>query len=250
MHGAHYNEPFALTSPGGGAMHIPDGFIDASTSLGAGAVAAGGIGASLRRAGQVLDERQVPLAGLAAAFVFAAQLLNFPVAAGTSGHVLGGVLAVVLVGPAVGAVCVAVVLLVQALLFADGGLTALGLNVLNMALVGALGGHVLFRGLRAVLPRRPTSVVVASGIAAGLAVVLASIAFTVEYAIGGTAGVSVGAVAGAMVSVHTLIGIGEGVITAMTVSAVLAARPDLVWGARDLVGERRAAGDVLAGAAR
>ena len=125
--------------------------------------------------------------------------------------------------------------MVQALLFADGGLTALGLNVLNMALVGALGGYLVFRRLRAVLPARPGSVAVASGIAAGVGVVLASLAFTLEYAIGGTGGASVGTVAGAMVGVHVLIGIGEGVITAMTVSAVLAARPDLVWGARHLV---------------
>jgi cobalt/nickel transport system permease protein len=215
-------------------MHIPDGFFDAPTSVGAFTAAAAGVGVSMRRATKVLDDRQIPLAGLVAAFVFAVQMLNFPVAAGTSGHLLGGVLAAVLVGPYVAAMCIAVVLLVQSLLFADGGLTALGLNVVNMALVGALGGALLFRAFRALLPRRPASVVLASGIAAGVSVVLAAIAFTVEYAIGGNGGASVGAVAGAMVGVHTLIGIGEGVITAMTVSAVLASRPDLVWGARDL----------------
>src|SRR3954469_23403218 len=105
-------------------MHIPDGFVDAPTSLGAGVVAAGGIGLALRRSAEVLDERRVPLAGLVAAFTFALQLLNFPVAGGTSGHLLGGVLAAVLVGPWVGTICVAVVLVVQALLFADGGLSA------------------------------------------------------------------------------------------------------------------------------
>jgi cobalt/nickel transport system permease protein len=182
-----------------------------------------------------MDERQVPLAGLVSSFIFAVQMLNFPVASGTSGHLLGGVLAAVLVGPSVGAVCVGVVLLVQALLFADGGLSALGLNVINMALVTAFGGYLVFAVLRAVLPKRPSSVVVASGIAAGLAVVMASIAFSIEYAIGGTGGASVSTVASAMIGVHTLIGIGEGIITAMTVSAVLAARPDLVWGARDLI---------------
>jgi cobalt/nickel transport system permease protein len=215
-------------------MHIPDGFIDGTTSAGAGVVAAGGLGAALRRAGQVLDERRVPLAGLVAAFVFAVQMLNFPVASGTSGHLLGGALAAVLVGPSVGAVCVSVVLLVQALLFADGGLTALGLNVLNMALVTSFVAYLLFVGLRRLLPSRPGSVVVASGVAAGLSVVVASVAFTVEYALGGTGGASVTTVAGAMVGVHGLIGIGEGVITALVVSAVLSTRPDLVWGARDL----------------
>ncbi|MGQ0617717.1 MAG: energy-coupling factor ABC transporter permease [Acidimicrobiia bacterium] len=211
-------------------MHIPDGFIDAGTSAGAGLVAAGGIGVSLRRAGQVLDEKQVPLAGLVAAFVFAVQMLNFPVAGGTSGHLLGGVLAAVLVGPWVGAVCVAVVLLVQALLFADGGLTALGLNILNMAVISGFGGYAVFRVLLRLVPKTRAGVVGAAGVAAGTGVVLAAVAFAVEYAIGGTGAASVGAVAGSMVGVHVLIGVGEGIITAMTVGAVLASRPDLVAG--------------------
>ena len=140
-------------------MHIPDGFINATTSVGAGAVAAGGIGVSLRRAAQTLQERQAPLAGLVAAYIFAVQMLNFPVAAGTSGHLLGGVLAAVLVGPWAGAICVAVVLVVQSLLFADGGLTALGLNITNMAVVGVFGGWAVFRLLRRALPATRTSVV-------------------------------------------------------------------------------------------
>lgn len=216
-------------------MHIPDGFLDAPTSIGAGVVAVGGLAVCLRRSDLAADDRLAPLAGLTSAFVFAAQMLNFPVAAGTSGHLLGGALAAILVGPWLGAICVAVVLLVQCLLFADGGLSALGLNVVNMALVSALGGFAIFLGLRAVLPRTRGAVVVASGIAAGLGVVLASLAFTVEYALGGTGGASVATVARAMVGVHVLIGIGEGVITALVVSAVLASRPDLVHGTRDLV---------------
>ena len=212
-------------------MHIPDGFIDAGTSVAAGAVAAGGIGISLKLSSRALEERQAPLAGLVSAFVFAAQMLNFPVAAGTSGHLLGGVLATVLVGPWAGAVCIAVVLFIQALLFADGGLSALGLNVLNMALFGGLGGYLLFLGIRRVLPRTKSGVVIASAVAAGLSVVLAAVGFVVEFAIGGTADVSLRAVLAAMVGVHVLIGIGEAVITGMTVSAVLASRPDLVHGA-------------------
>jgi cobalt/nickel transport system permease protein len=215
-------------------MHIPDGFIDGTTSAGAVAVAAGGLGASLRRAGEVLDERRVPLAGLVAAFVFAVQMLNFPVVSGTSGHLLGGALAAVLVGPAVGAVCVSVVLGVQALLFADGGLSAIGLNVINMALLTAFGGYAIFVVVRRVLPRAQSSVVLASGIAAAVSVVISALAFTVEFAVGGTGTASVSTVAGAMVGVHVLIGIGEGVITGLVVGAVLATRPDLVWGARDL----------------
>ncbi len=215
-------------------MHIPDGFIDGTTSAGAAVVAAGGLGATLRRAGEVLDERRVPLAGLVAAFVFAVQMLNFPVVSGTSGHLLGGALAAVLVGPAVGAVCVTVVLAVQALLFADGGLSALGLNVLNMALVTAFVGYAVFLLARRVMSRTPSSVVAAAGIAAAVSVVLSALAFTLEYAVGGTGTASVPTVAGAMVGVHVLVGVGEGVITALVVGAVLATRPDLIWGARDL----------------
>jgi cobalt/nickel transport system permease protein len=214
-------------------VHIPDGFINAPTSLAAGAVAAGGVGVSLRRAAQTLQERQAPLAGLVAAYIFAVQMLNFPVAAGTSGHLLGGVLAAVLVGPWAGCICVAVVLVVQSL-FADGGLTALGLNITNMAVVGVFGGWAVFRLLRRVLPATKPSVVVSAGIAAGISVVLAASAFVVEYNIGGNGGVPVGTVLAAMVGVHTLIGIGEGVITALTVGVVLGVRPDLVYGASDL----------------
>lgn len=222
-------------------MHIPDGFVDARTSAAAGAMAMVGVGVAVRRTREVLAEKEIALAGLTAAFVFAVQMLNFPVAAGTSGHLLGGVLAAVLVGPWTGVVCVTVVLVVQCLLFADGGLSALGLNVVNMALVTCLGGWVVFRGLRRVLPRSPGGVAVAASIAAGLSVVLAALAFTAEFALGGTADISMASVATAMVGVHALIGIGEGVITGAVVASVLATRPDLVVGARDLLPCRPAA---------
>lgn len=228
-------------------MHIPDGFIDAGTSIAAGVVSAGGIGAALRRAARELEDRQAPLAGLVAAFVFAAQMLNFPIAAGTSGHLLGGVLAAVLVGPWAGAICVALVLLVQAIFFADGGLSALGLNVLNMALLGALGGYAAFGALRRALPKRRSMVVAASAVAAWVSVVLASAGFFAEYAIGGVGDVPLPAVFSAMVGIHALIGVGEAVITALTVSAVLAVRPDLVFGARDLLPSPELAGASVAG---
>ena len=214
-------------------MHIPDGFINAPASLGAGAIAAGGLAVAVRRTSAYLDERRVPLAGLVAAFVFAAQMLNFPVAAGTSGHLIGGVLAAVLVGPWAGAICIAVVLLVQAL-FADGGLTALGLNILNMALVAGLGGYAVFLLMRRLFPASRSGLTLAAGIAAGLSVPLAAVAFVLEYALGGVISIPLGTVGGAMVGVHLLIGIGEGVITGLTVGAVVAVRPDLVYGASDL----------------
>lgn len=210
-------------------MHIPDGYINAATSAGAGIVAAGGLSIALQKAARLLDERRVPLAGLMAAFIFAAQMLNFPVVAGTSGHIIGGVLAAVLVGPWTASLCLTVVLFVQAL-FADGGLTALGLNVTNLALVSCLGGYLIFLGLRWMMPKTRGSVVVASGIAAGASVLLSALAFTLEYALGGNVPISISTVAGAMVGVHALIAIGEGLITAAVVGLVSNVRPDLVFG--------------------
>lgn len=215
-------------------MHAPDGFLNAGTALATGAISAGVVGVSLRQARERLADKQVPLAGMAAAFIFAAQMFNFPVLAGTTGHLLGGALAAILLGPAVGSLVVAVVVIVQALLFADGGLTALGYNVLNMAIVTAFGGYAVFRGLLRVLPRTATGVVFASGIAAGLSVVLSATAFSIEWLFGATFPVPFDTVFGAMVGVHLLIGIGEGVITGAAVGAVLAARPDLVAGVADL----------------
>ena len=209
-------------------MHIPDGFINIPTSAGFGAAAAGGVWYSIRRAADFLDDRRVPLAGLVAAFVFAAQMVNFPVVAGTSGHLLGGVLAAVLVGPWLGALALTVVLVVQGVFFADGGLSALGLNVFNMAIVGTLGGYLLYRGINALLPKTRPTTVAAAGVAAGLSVPLAALAFVLEYAVGGEGGAGVGTVAAAMGGVHVLIGIGEGLITALVVGAVVATRPDLV----------------------
>ena len=216
-------------------MHLPDGFINTGTAVVADVIAIGGLAIAVKQGAKTLDDRQIPLAGLVAAFIFAVQMLNFPVAGGTSGHLLGGVLAAVLVGPWLGSLCVAVVLVVQTLLFADGGLSALGLNIVNMALVTAWGGYAVFALLRKVLPRTRGSVVGAAGVAAMLSVVLSAIAFTIEYAIGGEGGASLGTVLAAMVGVHVLIGIGEGVITALTVGMVLGVRPDLVYGARDLL---------------
>ncbi|MFI5685978.1 energy-coupling factor ABC transporter permease [Streptomyces sp. NPDC051636] len=215
-------------------MHVPDGFIDAPASAVTGVVAAGALAVSLRGARRELDERTAPLAGLVAAFIFAVQMLNFPVAAGTSGHLLGGALAAILVGPCTGVLCVSVVLLMQGILFADGGLTALGVNITDMAVVTTVVSYALFRGLVKVLPRRRRSVTVASFVAALVSVPAAAVAFTLIYAVGGTTDVALSKVATAMIGVHVLIGIGEAAITSLTVGAVIAVRPDLVHGARGL----------------
>ncbi len=227
-------------------MHVPDGFLDAPTSALTAGVAVAAVAVCVRGARRELDERTAPLAGLVAAFVFAVQMVNFPVAAGTSGHLLGGALAAILVGPFTGALCVAVVLAVQALLFADGGLTAIGSNVTLMALVTVLAGYGIFALLTRVLPRTKASVVGASFVAATLSVPASALAFVALYAVGGTADIPLGTLATAMLGVHLLIGIGEGLITAATVSSVLAVRPDLVRGARHLL----PAGPDLAGAPR
>jgi cobalt/nickel transport system permease protein len=214
-------------------VHVPDGYINAATSLGAGAVAVSGVWIALRRTRDWLNDRRVPLTGLLAAFTFAAQMLNFPIAAGTSGHLIGGVLAAVLVGPWAGTICLAVVIFVQAL-FADGGLSAIGLNVLNMSLIAGAGGYAVFLGVRRLLPPDRASVALASGAAACISVVMSAAAFTIEFALGGVAPVSVHAVATAMFSVHALIAVAEGVITAATVGLVLGVRPDLVHGAKNV----------------
>ncbi|MDB1087275.1 energy-coupling factor ABC transporter permease [Streptomyces sp. ACA25] len=213
-------------------MHVPDGFFDAPVSVAAGAVAVTAVAVSLRGARRELDERTAPLAGLVAAFVFAVQMLTFPVGAGTSGHLMGGALAAILVGPFTGVLVLAVVLLIQALLFADGGLTALGINITLLGVVAVLVAWIVFRGLLRVLPDSRRSVTAAAFTAAFLSVPAAAAVFTGLYALGGTADIAIGRVFAAMVGVHTAIGVGEGVITAMTVGAVLAVRPDLVHGMR------------------
>jgi len=213
-------------------VHVPDGFLDAPTSVATGAVAVTAVGLALRGARRELDDRTAPLAGLVAAFVFATQMVNFPVGAGTSGHLLGGALAAALVGPWTAVLVVSVVLLVQALLFADGGLTALGTNITLMAVVGVGVGWLVLVGVRAVLPKRVASVPVAAAVGAFVSVPAAAAAFTGLFALGGVADIPTGTVLAAMVGWHAVIGLGEALITGAVVSAVAASRPDLVYAAR------------------
>lgn len=216
------------------AMHAPDGFLEPNVAIATGLIAFVMMSLAVRFAARDLGDRQIPLAGITAAFIFAAQMFNFPVASGTTGHLLGGAMAAILLGPWVGSLVVGVVVITQALVFADGGLTALGYNLVNMAIVPAFGGWAVFWVLRKVLPKNRSGVVGATAIAAGLSVVMASIAFSIQWLFGASAPIPFDTVFGAMVGVHTLIGIGEGLLSAMVVAAVLAARPDLVAGARDL----------------
>jgi cobalt/nickel transport system permease protein len=219
-------------------MHVPDGFLDAPTSVATGVVAAVGIGLALRGARRELDDRTAPLAGLVATFIFATQMLNFPVGAGTSGHLLGGALAAVLVGPATALLCMSVVFLVQCLLFADGGITALGTNIVLMGIVTVVVGWAVFRGLQMVLPQRVSSVPAAAAGAALVSVPVAALAFVGLYAVGGTVDIPLGQLTSAMVGVHVLIGIGEGIITGIAIAGIIAVRPDLVYGARRVLARR------------
>ena len=219
-------------------MHVPDGFLDAPTSLATATVAAAGVALALRGARREVDDRMAPLAGLVATFVFATQMLNFPVAGGTSGHLMGGALAAVLVGPYTGLLCLTVVLAVQSLLFADGGITALGTNVVLMGLVTVVAGYVVFRAVQLVLPKRLSMVAPAAAVGALASVVLSATTFVALYAVGGAVPIPLDTLLTAMVGVHVLIGIGEAVITFLVVASIVSVRPDLVHGARRVLGVR------------
>jgi cobalamin biosynthesis protein CbiM len=213
-------------------MHIPDGFFDVPTSIGAVAVAAGAVGVSLKLTKGKMDSEVAPVAGLSAVFIFAAQMINFPVALGTSGHLIGGALAAILIGPWAAILAMTVVLAVQALIFADGGLSAIGLNITNMGVIAVLAGAMVFALSMKVLPKNRKGILIASGLAAFVSVPASAAGFVIQYAIGGTATFELADVLLAVVGIHLLIGLGEALITVLTISAVLAARADLVQGAR------------------
>lgn len=208
-------------------MHIPDGFLSLPVWASGWAVTVAFLSWCAKKTHQFLQEKMVPLMGVMCAFVFAAQMLNFPVFGGTSGHLLGGVLAAVLLGPWAAALVLACVLAVQCLVFQDGGLFALGANIFNMALVGTAGGYGLFKVLYRFMPSSK-GFATAIAVAAWFSVVLASSSCAVELALSGTA--RFGSVFAAMVGVHALIGIGEALITTLVVEFVVKARPDLVYG--------------------
>lgn len=210
-------------------MHIPDGFLSTpvwGTSAGVSLVYLTAVVNYLKK---MLQEKLIPIMGVLGAFIFAAQMLNFPVAGGTSGHLLGGVLAAIVLGPYAGSFIIALVLIVQCLIFQDGGLTALGANILNMSIVGTLGGYGIFYLLKEYLLRGSNGGIRASfcyGVAAWASVVLASSACAIELAISNTAPLKI--VLPTMVGIHAIIGIGEAVITVICINALKKIRPDLI----------------------
>lgn len=206
-------------------MHIPDGFLDVPTAATAAGLSVAGVGYALRQARRTVPPRRIPLMGLTAAFVFAAQMLNFPVAGGTSGHLMGGVLVAVLLGPGAAVVVMTAVLIVQCLLFADGGLLALGANILNMAIVGPLLGYAAYRTVRRGVPGERGRLV-AVFVAAWSSTVVTAVVCAGELAWSGT--VAWSAAFPAMANVHMLIGLGEGFITTLVLAAVHRTRPELL----------------------
>jgi cobalt/nickel transport system permease protein len=205
-------------------MHILDSMMDAKTAIITTALAAGGLGLALRQARIDLPPRRVPLMGLAAAFVFAAQTLNFPVIAGTSGHLVGAVLAAVLLGPSAAIVVISAVLIVQCLMFSDGGVTALGANIFNMAIIGCAAGYAIYLPLTRLFKGRRGQIVAAS-FAAWCTVVLAAVACAAEISAAGQASWS--KALPAMACIHMLIGVGEGLITAIVLVSIARLRPEL-----------------------
>ncbi|MEV7230281.1 energy-coupling factor ABC transporter permease [Polymorphospora sp. NPDC051019] len=231
------------------ALHIGNGVLDAPVSIAYAVLTVVALVFCVMRGRQDLDDRLAPMAGLVAAFIFAVQMLNFPVLPGVSGHLLGGALAALLVGPWVGALCVAVVLVVQALVFADGGITALGPNIFNMALVGTAAAYGLIVLLLRVLPRTAAGLAATALLASVVSVVAAASSFVLQYALGGTTQLvdyGLGAIAATMTGTHLLIGVGEGIIAATTVVTVAKTRPDLVYALR---GGRLATTSTVGGAA-
>jgi cobalt/nickel transport system permease protein len=207
-------------------LHAPDGFLSLPVALVMWALTALILALAVRRASGRLDERAVPLMGVTAAFVFAAQMFNFPVVGGTSGHLLGGVLAAVLLGPWAATLVMACVVGVQGLIFQDGGLLVMGANIFNMGIVGTLGGYAVYATLCRLLRGEDRARLPAAAAAAWLSVVAGSLAMALQLAASGTTPLEV--TLPAMLGVHALIGIGEAAITVGALSLIRATRPDLL----------------------
>ncbi|RME37643.1 MAG: cobalamin biosynthesis protein CbiM, partial [Thermoflexia bacterium] len=207
-------------------MHIPDGFLSIGVIVVCWVLSIIGIGFALARTRKALGERQVPVMGVLAAFIFAAQMLNFTIAGGTSGHFLGAALAAILLGPWAAMLTMTTVVAIQALLFQDGGLLALGANILNMAVIGPIVAYGFYRGVRTLLGNRKGSLLVAGFVAAWVSIVVAAVACAIELGFSGTS--PIGVALPAMAGIHALIGIGEGLITLGALALVAATRPDLI----------------------
>ena len=210
-------------------MHIPDGFLSVPVAGATSVVSAVALVVACGRSQEDMGVRRAPILGLTTAFIFAAQMINFPVAGGTSGHLLGGTLAAIVLGsPWAAMLSITTVFIIQAVLFADGGITALGANILNAAVIAVWVGWVLTQTLQRLLGGSKARLPLAAGIAAGVSVVVAAIACAIQLVLSGTASAAI--VLPAMTGVHILIGIGEGLITGGVLVYLAKARPDLLPG--------------------
>ena len=207
-------------------MHIPDGFLNIATVGTTYAISAGGVSYGLREARGKLAEKHVPLMGIMAAFIFAAQMLNFPIAGGTSGHLIGAALAAILLGPWAGVMIMSCVLIVQCLIFQDGGLLALGANVLNMGIAACFVSYYLYRGTLWLMGETRRGGLLGGFVAAWGSVLVASALCAIELSASGTVPFTVALPA--MAGWHAFIGIGEGAITVAVLSFVMAIRRDLL----------------------
>ena len=217
-------------------MHIPDGFLDAKTAVGASVLAAAGLGMALHRVRQTVPRRRVPLIGVSAAFVFAAQMLNFPVVGGTSGHLIGAVLTAVLLGPSAAVLVISAVLILQCFMFADGGVTALGANIFNMGLVAAGVGYAVYLPIRKLAGQNLRGCLFATAFAAWCSTVAASVSCAGQLALSGVAPWKT--VFPAMSGIHMVIGLGEALITTLVVAGIARVRPELI--------DRQSEGDATA----
>jgi cobalt/nickel transport system permease protein len=225
-----------LASPA--ALHIPDGFLTPAVAVIGWGIAILVVTLALRQTRRQLDDRMVPMMGVLAAFIFAAQAVNFPVAAGTSGHLIGAALAAMIMGPWAATLILTAVIAIQALIFQDGGLVVMGWNIVNMGAIAAFSGFFAFRLARRMGGESRTAVLAAAFAGGWVAVVLSALATAIELAASGTSPLAL-AVA-AMTSVHALIGIGEGAVTAAAVGLLLATRPELVKAGAAAPGRRMA----------
>jgi cobalt/nickel transport system permease protein len=225
-------------------VHIPDNLLDLKTCAATAVVAAGTVGFALRQVKRARTPANTPLMGVAAACLFAAQMLNFPIPGGTSGHLLGGVLAAVLLGPWSGLIVVTVVLTVQCLLMLDGGITALGANILNVGVVGSVVGYAIFEPIQRLVGGQ-RGIVAGAVLASWFSVILGATACSIELALSGT--YELPATLGVMLLTHSMIGLGESVITGLALVYILGVRPDLVYGQGSVSGRIARAGQVLVG---
>ena len=207
-------------------MHIPDGFLSDKVCAATWIISAAGMGYYLKKTALTLKDKMIPLMGVMSAFIFVAQMLNFPVFGGTSGHLLGAALAAILLGPYAAAIVLTCVLVIQCLLFQDGGITALGANILNMALLATLSGYAVYRLILAVV-KKPSATLYAAMFAAWVSVVIASFSCALELALSQTAPAKI--VFTAMVGMHSLTGLIEAAITSLVVSFILKVRPDVLY---------------------